>query len=76
MRLKPMVSAIIFLRFIRFRLNLHAAEAGGVSMSFHTASTARGSVTMTSDDDESISMLEMIWHAGDDDVWLEEQRAF
>src|SRR5213594_3266182 len=37
MRLKPMVSAIIFLRFIRFRLNLHAAEAGGVS-GFHTVS--------------------------------------
>src|SRR2546425_5900702 len=36
MRLKPLVSAIIFLRFIRFRLNLHAAEAGGVSEFSHS----------------------------------------
>jgi len=31
-----MVSAIIFLRFIRFRLNLHAAEADGVSEFSHS----------------------------------------
>ena len=37
-----MVSVTILLRFIRFKLNLHAAEAGGVSLSFHTVSNAGG----------------------------------
>ena len=43
MRLKPMVSVIIFCDPLRFKLNLHAAEAGSVRMSFHTASVATGS---------------------------------
>ena len=35
MRLKPMVSSIIFLRFIRFKVNLPTAEAGGLSGFLH-----------------------------------------
>jgi hypothetical protein len=41
MRLKPMVSATIQLRFIRFKLNLHAAEAGGISEFSHRLGSDR-----------------------------------
>src|SRR5258708_4524816 len=41
MRLKPMVSVAILLRFIRFKLNLHAAEAGGVSEFSHSLGSRR-----------------------------------
>src|SRR2546427_6221306 len=48
MRLKPMVSAIIFLRFIRFRLNLHTAKAGGVHLFSHSLGS-RWHLTLTFD---------------------------
>src|SRR2546422_9535206 len=41
MRLKPMVSVTILLRFIRFKLKNHAAEAGGVHLFSHSLGSDR-----------------------------------